>query len=310
MKILVTGGAGFIGSNVVDAYIAAGHEVVVVDHAGCKTENVHPKAKLYLVDIRSAELEHVFAIERPDIVNHHAAQKSVPRSVEDPKLDADINILGLLNLLENSVRHDVQKVIFVSSGGALAGDAAVIPTPENIEPVMISPYAISKYVSEKYLYFYFVTHGIRYTSLRYANVYGPRQVPEGESGVIPIFMNNLLQRRESTLFAYPDMPKGTTRDYVYVEDVAHANVLALTGGDNQILNIGSGIELYIEDIYHQMEDVVDIHIPLKHASERVGDVRRSVLDCRLAREVLGWEPRVDLKEGLRRTYEYYQVHAF
>ncbi|WP_067621460.1 NAD-dependent epimerase/dehydratase family protein [Alicyclobacillus acidiphilus] len=306
MKILVTGGAGFIGSNVVDAYIEAGHDVVVVDLPTCRRENVHPKAKLYLADIRSKDLADIFAEERPDVVNHHAAQKSVPKSVQDPELDADVNILGLLNILQNSVRVGVQKVIFISSGGALSGDSSIVPTPEDIDPIMISPYAISKYVSEKYLYFYHVTHGLRYTSLRYANVYGPRQVPEGESGVVPIFMANLLDGRPSTLRSYADMPRGTTRDYVYVGDVARANVLALDKGDNQALNIGSGIELYIEDIYHAMEDVVGVQIPLIRASERVGDVRRSVLDCTRAKRELGWEPRTDLREGLRKTYEYFR----
>lgn len=305
MKILVTGGAGFIGSHVVDAYIADGHEVIVVDLPTCKRENLNPKAKLYLTDIRSDALERIFEIERPDIVNHHAAQKSVPKSVKHPKLDADVNILGLLNLLENSVRYGVRKVIFISSGGALAGDGRLIPTPEDMEPIMMSPYAISKYVGEKYLQFYSLTYGMCYTSLRYANVYGPRQVPDGECGVIPIFMNNLSQSKTSTIYTNEDMPKGTTRDFVYVEDVARANVLAIEKGNYRILNIGSGVELHIEDLYVQIEEILDIHIPLNRTSVRVGDPRRSVLDCRRAQEVLGWTPLVGLREGLQRTYRYH-----
>ncbi|MCL6549298.1 MAG: NAD-dependent epimerase/dehydratase family protein [Alicyclobacillus sp.] len=305
MKILVTGGAGFIGSNVVDAYVAAGHDVVVVDNRRVQ-ENLNPKAAFYQVDVRSPELADVFAREQPDVVNHHAAQKSVPKSVADPRLDADINILGLLNTLELCVRYRVNKVIFISSGGALAGDAGGVPAPESLPPALISPYAITKYMSEKYLHFYQVTHGLTYTVLRYANVYGPRQVPEGESGVVPIFMENLMHGRPSTLFAYPDMPRGTTRDYVYVDDVARANLLALERGDNEVLNIGSGREMYTEDVYHIIESVVGRSIPLVRARERAGDLRRSVLDCTRAGQVLGWRAETDFTEGIRRTFEYMQ----
>lgn len=309
LKILVTGGAGFIGSNVVDAYINEGHDVVIVDNLSSgKTGNMNPKATFYQVDIRSDELDHVFETEKPDVVNHHAAQKSVPDSVKDPIHDADINVMGLLNVLERSIQHGVEKVIFVSSGGALAGDADVIPTDETSLPEMISPYAISKYVSEKYLHFYAVTHDLKYTVLRYANVYGPRQIADGECGVVPIFFDNYFANRPSQLFAYADMPKGTTRDYVYVEDVARANVLALTKGKNVVLNIGSGIERYIADIYHDMQAVIGHDLPLHRQSERVGDVRRSCLDCTRAQDVLGWEAEVDFKAGIRKLYDYLLVH--
>lgn len=303
MKILVTGGAGFIGSNVVDAYIREGHEVVVVDDLSSgKKINIHPEATFYLMDIRSDDLQKVFDIERPDVVNHHAAQKSVPKSVDDPVLDADLNIIGLLNVLNQSVRYGVKKVIFISSGGALAGDAEVIPTDEDHMADMISPYAISKYVGEKYLHFYSVTHGLKYVTLRYANVYGPRQVAEGECGVVPIFMDNYLAGQPSELFAYADQPRGTTRDYVYVEDVARANVLALKKGEGLPINIGTGVEMHIEDIYRQMQEVLDHDLPLIRKPERVGDVRRSCLDCTRAREILGWEAQVDFKEGIKRLY--------
>lgn len=306
MKVLVTGGAGFVGSHVVDAYIREGHEVVVVDNLSSgRLENVNPKAKFYLMDIRSKELEKVFELERPDVVNHHAAQKSVPKSVEDPMFDADVNVLGLINLLNNCVKYEVQKFIFISSGGALVGDAEVIPTDETVEPKMISPYAITKYVSEKYLHFYAVTYGLKYLVLRYANIYGPRQIPEGECGVIPIFFNNYLEGKPSVLMAYADQPRGTTRDYIYVEDAAEANVLGLTLGENEVLNIGSGIEIHIEDIYLKMQEVLGHNLPLERTSERVGDVKRSCLDSSKAKRVLGWEAKVTLEEGLRKLRDYY-----
>lgn len=306
MKILITGGAGFIGSNVVDTYIKEGHEVVVIDNLSSgKLENLNPKAKFYLMDIRSKELEKVFELERPEVVSHYAAQISVPASVENPTLDAEINVMGLLNVLNACVKYKVRKVIFISSGGALAGDADRIPTDESYLPVMISPYAINKYIGEKYLYFYAVTHGLKYTVLRYANIYGPRQIPKGECGVVPIFMLNLMKDIPSKLFAYSDMPRGTTRDYVYVGDVCRANILALTKGDNSVINIGTGKEMYIEDIYHTIEKVLGKNIPLIRESERIGDVKRSALDNTRAKELLGWEPLVSFEEGIKKTYEYF-----
>ncbi len=299
---MVTGGAGFIGSNVVDRYIEDGHEVVVVDNlVSGKLENLNPAAKFYLMDIRSAELEQVFAIEKPDVVNHHAAQKSVPKSVANPQLDADINVLGVLHLLELCVKYQTRKFIFISSGGALVGDAEQIPTPETHHPKLISPYAITKYIGEKYLHFYSITHGLAYTVLRYANVYGPRQIAEGECGVVPVFMDRLLQGKPGTLYAYSDMPKGCSRDYVYISDVAWANALALDKGDNEIINIGSGLEIYTEDVYDHLQKVLETELPIERAGERIGDVRRSVLDITKASKLLGWIPKTSFLEGLEQT---------
>ena len=304
---MVTGGAGFIGSNVVDSYISLGHDVVVVDnlHSG-RIENVNPKAKFYLMDVRSPELDKVFELEKIDVINHHAAQKSVPASVKDPMGDADINIMGILSLLELAVKYDVKKFIFSSTGGALLGDADVIPTPETSAVSTVSPYAITKYISERYLDFYSLTHGLTYTVLRYANVYGPRQIAEGECGVTPIFLDNLLHNRPSTLYAYSHMPEGCTRDYVYVEDVARANVLALTKGDNTIFNIGTGIEVATAHVYKILQDVTGKHdVPLQQGGERVGDLERSALDITRAKEQLGWEPLTDFRTGLQKTVEYF-----
>lgn len=308
MKIMVTGGAGFIGSAVVDAYIAEGHDVVVVDNLDSgRIENINPKAKFYLMDVRSKDLRKVFELEKIDVINHHAAQKSVPHSVEDPILDAEINVLGILNLLELAVEFEVKRFIFSSTGGALLGDAEVIPTPEDAPVQTISPYAITKLISEKYLEFYRITHGLTYVVLRYANVYGPRQIAEGECGVTPIFLDNLLNDRPSKLYAYADMPDGCTRDYVYVGDVARANVLALEKGDNLIFNIGTGKEVSTGQVYRYLQEATGKYdVPLIPAGERVGDLRRSALDITRAREVLGWEPQVDFPTGIKETVAYFR----
>lgn len=308
MKIMVTGGAGFIGSAVVDAYIAEGHDVVVVDNLDSgRIENINPKAKFYLMDVRSKDLRKVFELEKIDVINHHAAQKSVPHSVEDPILDAEINVLGILNLLALAVEFEVKRFIFSSTGGALLGDAEVIPTPEDAPVQTISPYAITKLISEKYLEFYRITHGLTYVVLRYANVYGPRQIAEGECGVTPIFLDNLLNDRPSKLYAYADMPDGCTRDYVYVGDVARANVLALEKGDNLIFNIGTGKEVSTGQVYRYLQEATGKYdVPLIPAGERVGDLRRSALDITRAREVLGWEPQVDFPTGIKETVAYFR----
>lgn len=307
MKIFVVGGAGFIGSHIVDTYIQAGHEVIVIDNfRSGNHQQIHNQAKVYEVDIsRDHEyLEAIFRDEQPDLVNNHAAQKSVPDSVKDPITDAQINIMGSLHLLELCVQYGVKKFIFSSSGGALASQSEPIPTTEEGESQLISPYAISKFILEKYLNFYYLTYGLQYTVLRYANVYGPRQVGEGDCGAIPIFMDNLVNDHPSLLFAYSDMPKGTTRDYVYVEDVAEANLLALHKGEQAILNIGTGQEVYTEELYELIQEVVGKRIPLIRDTERVGDVRRSALDYTKAEKILGWKPKTELKDGLIKTYQW------
>ncbi len=310
MKILVTGGAGFIGSHVVDGYIEAGHEVVVVDNLFTgKLENLNPGAKFYLSDVRDRVIERIFEIEKPDVVNHHAAQMSVPESVRNPRFDADVNIMGLLNLLENSVKQGVKKFIFISTGGAVYGEAEKVPTDEETLPKPLSPYTITKYASENYLRYYHAQYGLNYTVLRYANIYGPRQVPHAEAGVVSIFMSMLSKGQLPTIYHYPEEPDGMTRDYCFVYDVVRANLLALERADNQILNIGTSRETTTGQLYRKILQKMRAHglcvdkafdNPHKGPA-RPGDLRRSALSYERAREVLGWQPEYDLDRGIEET---------
>jgi len=313
MKILVTGGAGFIGSNVVDGYIREGHEVIVVDNLSSgKKENINPKARFYKVDIRNSEIEDIIREERPEIINHHAAQISVPDSVKDPIYDADVNIKGFLNILEASIRYGVRKIIFISSGGAIYGEAEEYPTSENYQPRPLSPYAITKYASENYLAYYKHQYGLEYTILRYSNIYGPRQIPHGEAGVVAIFMENIVNNRKSILYHYPEDRDGMIRDYCFVEDVVDANIKALNRGDGECFNIGTSVgtktyHLYklILDTYKQMGFSVseDIAEP-KRMPSRPGDIRRSCLIVEKAKKILGWYPKTGLKEGILKTWKW------
>jgi len=314
MKILVTGGAGFIGSNVVDGYIEADHQVVVVDNLYTgKKENVNQKAKFYQVDIRSDEMDELMRNERPDILNHHAAQMSVPASVADPLLDADINIRGLLNLLELSIKYKIKKFINISSGGAIYGEASQYPTSEDYPPRPLSPYAVSKYVSEYYLNYYRHQHGLEYTTLRYANIYGPRQIPHGEAGVVSIFMNNLLDAESSILYHFPEDRDGMTRDYCYVGDVVKANIQALTEGDGDFFNIGTGRETKTLGLYRIIyETVKEIRpelseepLTIQRHQARPGDINRNCLVVEKAHNILQWTPETDLEEGVRLTLQWH-----
>lgn len=310
MKILVTGGAGFIGSNVVDAYIGAGHDVVVVDNLSTgKRENLNPGARFHLADIRSEEMRRIIGSERPDIINHHAAQMSVPASVEDPLYDADVNVKGFLNVLEASRVNGVRKVVFISSGGAVYGEAGEYPTTEAYPPQPLSPYAITKFVSEKYLAFYRHQYGLDYTVLRYANVYGPRQVPHGEAGVVAIFMDRLIGDKPCTLFHFPEEPRGMTRDYCFVEDVAAANLLALGKGSGEAFNIGTGHATHTEELFDAIYRALKKKLPalapelsrLSRAAARAGDLKRSCLNTDKAGKGLGWAAATRLEAGIEKT---------
>jgi len=313
MKILVTGGAGFIGSNVVDGYIREGHEVLVMDNLSTgKRSNVNPDAEFHELDIRSQEMEAFLERERPEIINHHAAQISVPASVSDPVLDADINIKGLLNLLQGGVKAGVKKVIFISSGGAIYGEAEEYPTTENYLPKPLSPYAVSKYASEHYLSYYGHEHALQYTTLRYANVYGPRQIPHGEAGVVAIFMDNVMNGRRSVLNHFPDRPEGMVRDYCFVGDVVKANILALTKGTGEFVNIGTGRETRTLQLYETiLESYEKIRGKASSYSDvperklaRAGDLTRSCLVAQKARRILGWNPETSLEDGILKTWKW------
>jgi UDP-glucose 4-epimerase len=304
VKILVTGGAGFIGSHVVDAFLAAGHEVAVVDNLTTgDARNVDPRARLHPMDLRSARLAQVFEAERPEVVAHVAAQASVGRSVTDPVFDASVNVGGGLGLLECCRRFGVRRIIYSSSGGAGYGDTDVIPTPETHPTLPISPYGITKVAMEHYVNAWSGIYGMSAISLRYANIYGPRQNPQGEAGVIAIFCHRLLTGQTPMINGDGEQ----TRDYTYVEDVAAANVRALERPDvTGPVNVSTGVETSVNDLYRALAAAAGSKVAAQHAPARPGEQRRSCLSPGLAGRVLGWKPTVSLAEGLRRTFSFFQ----
>jgi UDP-glucose 4-epimerase len=306
MKILITGGAGFIGSHIVDRYILEGHEVVVIDNLSTgDKQQVNPGAQFYQCDINSMELDTIFAYEKPDLVNHHAAQISVPFSVENPVEDAKTNIIGMLNLLECCRKYGVKKVIFASSGGAVYGEAAEIPTPETCKTNPQSPYALHKMMGESYLAFYKTNYDISYTILRYSNVYGPRQIPSSEAGVISKFINQLLRNEQTVLFAFKNEPEGMSRDYTYVDDVVKANLKALDHGDNEIINIGTQIMTKTSELLYQIASIMSLKVEPLRQAPRPGDIRYNCLKNEKAKLILDWEQSISLKEGLSETISYF-----
>lgn len=315
MRILVTGGAGFIGSNIVDALVNEGHEVVVVDNLSSgKRENLNPAAKFYEMDVCDPALEKVFREERFDYVNHHAAQIDVRHSVADPVDDARTNILGLLNILENCRKYGVRGVIFASSGGVVYGEPSRLPATEKFPKGPQSPYGVSKLASEFYLTYYAQVMNLPYIALRYANVYGPRQDPHGEAGVVAIFGLKML--RGETPVIYGDGKQ--VRDYVYVGDVVRANLLALkrlqdggiscgAGGcaiNDFAYNIGTGEGTSVNRLFELLKEITGFAGEPDYGPERKGELRKICLDAGKAKAELGWEPQVDLREGLRRTVDF------
>jgi len=304
VKILVTGGAGFIGSHVVDTFLNAGHEVTVVDNLSTGNRAwVNPRARLHAVDLRSGRLAEVFAAERPEVVAHLAAQAAVGRSVTDPVFDASVNVGGGLNLLDCCRRFGVRRMIYSSSGGAGYGDTDVLPTPETHPSLPMSPYGITKVAMELYVGAWTQIFGMSGISLRYANIYGPRQNHQGEAGVVAIFCHRLLTGQAPVI----NGDGGQTRDFVYVGDVARANLLALersdaTGG----INIATGIETSVNDIYAGIKSAAGSSVAAQYGPARPGEQRRSCLDPKLAERVLGWRPTVTLGEGLTRTYDFFR----
>ncbi|RMG67726.1 MAG: SDR family oxidoreductase [Calditrichaeota bacterium] len=303
MKILITGGAGFIGSNIADRYLALGHQVVIVDNLVTgQRENIPAGATFYEMDIRDPELAGVFEREKPDVVSHQAAQMDVRKSVEDPIYDAQVNVLGSINILQNCVAHGVRKVLFASTGGAIYGEQDYFPADENHPLRPISPYGITKLTTEKYLYFYHVTYGLTYTVLRYANVYGPRQNPHGEAGVVAIFVSKILKGEQPII----NGDGKQTRDYVYVGDVVRANELALTAGDNQIYNVGTGQETDVNTLFQAIRQAIGRPVEEVHGPAKPGEQKRSVLDYSKIQQELGWAPQVSLEEGLARTVAFFR----
>ncbi len=303
MKVLVTGGAGFIGSHVVDRLLQEGHDVVVVDNLVTgKRKNVPKAAQFYKLDIENPKLERVFRNERPSVVFHLAAQMNVRRSVEDPMFDAQVNVLGTLNVLEQASKHGARKVIFSSSGGAIYGEQLAFPAPETHVTQPLSPYGISKLCGEHYLSYYHRMSGIQVVSLRYANVYGPRQDPEGEAGVVAIFIQKMLRGEQAVVNGNGRQ----TRDFVFVEDVVEANLMSMGPEVEGVYNVGTGIETSINDLFRIVVDLTKVEFKEVHGPAKRGEQARSVIDCTKLHRNLGWEPKVDLREGLRRTVDYFR----
>jgi UDP-glucose 4-epimerase len=303
MRLLVTGGAGFIGSHVVDAYIEAGHDVFVVDDLSTgKVENLHPRAHFIHADILDLAVRKLIAAEKIEVVNHHAAQMDVRRSVADPLFDARVNLLGMLNVLEGAREAQVKKVIFSSSGGTVYGEQTEFPAGEDHATQPISPYGVSKRSGEHYLYFYSVEYGIPYIALRYANIYGPRQDPHGEAGVVAIFTLRLLSGQQPVI----NGDGKQTRDYVFVKDVARANLAALQADYCGPINIGTSIETDVNQLFLHLRTLTNSSLPEIHGLAKPGEQRRSVLTWNRAREVLGWSPTVRLEEGLRETVAFFR----
>jgi UDP-glucose 4-epimerase len=307
VKVLLTGGAGFIGSHVADLYLANGYDVVIVDNLSTgHLANVNPAAKFYEMDIRSAALEDVFARERPDIVNHHAAQMDVRRSVAEPLYDSDVNIRGSINVLECARKYGVQHFIYISSGGAVYGEPVYLPCDENHPIMPLCPYGASKHSVEHYLYMYAVNFGLKYTIIRYPNVYGPRQDPGGEAGVVAIFIGRMLSGQQTVINGDGDQE----RDYVYVGDCAQANLLALsTTKGNEIYNLGSGHGTSVNAIFDRLKSVTRYQGDAIHGPAKVGETRRIYLDARKAHVELGWQPTVALETGLNQTVKYFRMGA-
>jgi UDP-glucose 4-epimerase len=304
MKILVTGGAGFIGSHVVDQYLEHGYEVVIVDDLSTGREsNLNRAARFYQLDIRSPQLGEVFERERPDFVNHHAAQMNVRRSVADPFFDADVNILGSLNLIECAKQFGVKRFVYISTGGAVYGEPEYLPCDEAHPVNPICQYGASKHTAEHYLYIYHVNYGLAYTVLRYPNVYGPRQDPHGEAGVVAIFAGQMLGDQPVVINGDGEQ----VRDFVYVGDCARANLLALqAASDYAIYNLGSGQGASVNLIFSKLAMVTGYGQPPCYGPAKVGETRRIYLDATKARDQLGWSPQTDLDTGLSRTVDYFR----
>jgi UDP-glucose 4-epimerase len=303
LKILVTGGAGFIASQIADAFIAEGHKVFILDNLSTGFEiNINPKAVFIKADIGDKSLSSLFEKEKFDVVNHHAAQMDVRRSVADPAFDATTNILGTLNLLQNCVKTGVKKFMFASTGGAVYGDQSYFPADEKHPTAPLSPYGISKLAVEKYLFFYHTQYNLNYTILRYANIYGPRQNPFGEAGVVAIFSTRLLKGEQPLI-------NGTglqTRDYVYVGDVVKAALTTVNDPASDIYNIGTGIETDVNQLFHIINNIAGKGLVEKHGPTAPGEQMRSVITSDKIYAKFKWRPTTKLEEGLKNTVNFFK----
>jgi UDP-glucose 4-epimerase len=305
MKILVTGGAGFIASHIADSYVKLGHKVVIIDNLSSgKKEFLNPKAIFYKADIRDYnQIKKIFIKENPEVINHHAAQISVRDSVTNPIIDANINIIGLLNILDLSVIYKVKKIIFASSGGVVYGDAKIIPTAESYVPLVpLSPYGVSKLTSEYYLNFFQNSYSISYIALRYSNVYGPRQNPHGEAGVVAIFSKKIINNEIPIINGNGNQ----TRDYVYVKDVVEANKNALELNISGSFNIGTSIETNVNQIFQKIKQIAKTDLDPIYGPAKKGEQKRSCLDTTLSNKKLKWSPKYYLEEGLTETFNYFK----
>lgn len=304
MKVLVTGGAGFIGSHIVDQLLANGHEVVIIDNMSSGKEvNLHPKATFYRSNIEDLRVQEIFAMEKPEIVIHQAAQTVVQTSVREPVRDAQTNIIGTVNLLEAARQHGVHKFIYASSA-AVYGDPQYVPIDEQHPVAPLSGYGISKYTPEQYLHVYAHLYGLSFTILRYANVYGIRQDPHGEGGVISIFIDKAINQQAFTIYGDGQQ----TRDYINVVDIARANVAALTSGDGEVLNIGTGVHTTLNQLVDQLQTISGHRLETIYAAERAGDISHSYFTIAKAKKLLDWAPSISLEAGLQMTYGWYAAN--
>ena len=306
MKILVTGGAGFIGSHTTDALVAAGHSVAVLDNLSAgKREQVNPAARFYQIDLREADrVREAVAQERPEAIFHLAAQMDVRRSVADPVYDAQVNLVGMLNLMEAARVNGLRRVVFSSTGGAIYGEQEAYPCDEDHPTRPLSPYGVAKLATERYLFFYKVQYGIDYLAMRYANVYGPRQDPHGEAGVVAIFCGRMLEGKPVTIFGTGEQ----TRDYVFVADVVQANLAALDAAVTGAVNIGTGLETSVNRLFEALAGS-SYEIKPVYAPARPGEQQRSVISPARAARELNWHPKVALDDGLARTLAFFKQRA-
>lgn len=303
MNILVTGGAGFIASNISDEFVKKRHKIIILDNLSSgRKANINPKSVFYKMDITDPAIEKIFKKHKIDAMCHHAAQIDIRVSVNDPIFDAKSNILGSINLLQNCIKYKVKKVIFASSGGAIYGEVKGSGAKETEKVDPLSPYGVAKESIERYIRYYSYTFGLEYTILRYGNVYGERQDPRGEAGVVAIFTGLMLNNKQPFIFGNG----GQIRDYVYVGDVVRANLFALNKAKNQIINIGTGKGTSVNTLYDKLNRITGFNKKAKHKSQRKGELMRSILGISKAKAVLGWQPKVGIDEGFRRTVEYFR----